>query len=204
MAAKHSFDRIIKNVRVVRPNRTAVDLLDLGINDGKFARIAPAIDARLAPQVTDARGLLGFPGLVDAHTHAGIYNPLRTDAVSESRAAAQGGVTTMLNYMRTGQYYMNKGGPYATVFPEVLEHSAGNFHVDYGYHLAPMSRQHIGELESLIRDYGVASFKIFMFYGSHGLHGRSDQQRNFLMLEDGERYDFAHFEVVMRGLAQTM
>ena len=203
MAANHPLDRIIKNVRVVRPNRTAVDLLDLGIKDGKFARIAPAIDAKLAPQVSDAKGLLGFPGLVDAHTHAGIYNPLKTDAVSESRAAAQGGVTSMLNYMRTGQYYMNKGGPYATFFPEVLEHSAGNFHVDYGYHLAPMSRQHIGELESLIRDHGVASFKIFMFYGSHGLHGRSDSQREFLMIGEDERYDFAHFEFIMRGLARA-
>ena len=32
MASTHAFDRIIKNVRVVRPYRTAVDLLDLGEN----------------------------------------------------------------------------------------------------------------------------------------------------------------------------
>ena len=35
-----------------------------------------------------------LPGAVDAHQHWGIYNPLDVDAVSESRAAAQGGVTT--------------------------------------------------------------------------------------------------------------
>lgn len=37
-------DLIIKNVRVVRPNKNAVDLLDLldlGIKDGKFHTIAP-------------------------------------------------------------------------------------------------------------------------------------------------------------------
>jgi 2-methylcitrate dehydratase PrpD len=33
------------------------------------------------------------------------------------RAAAQGGVTTGITYIRTGQYYLNKGGPYATSSP---------------------------------------------------------------------------------------
>jgi hypothetical protein len=26
-----------------------------------------------------------------------------------------------LNYFRTGQYYLNKGGPYADFYPEVLD-----------------------------------------------------------------------------------
>ena len=41
----------------------------------------------------------------------------------------------------------------------------------------------------LIEKHGVASFKIFMFYGSHGLHGASDTQRDFLMIGKDERYD---------------
>ena len=52
----------------------------------------------------------------------------------------------------------------------------------------------------LIRKHGVSSFKIFMFYGSHGLHGKSDNQRDFLMIGEDERYDLAHFEFIMRGL----
>jgi allantoinase len=55
--------------------------------------------------VFEGRGRLAFPGVVDAHMHAGIYAPLEEDAVSESRAAATGGVTSSLNYFRTGQYY---------------------------------------------------------------------------------------------------
>ena len=39
-----------------------------------------------------------------------------------------------------------------------------------------------------------------MFYGSHGLHGASTAQREFLMIGEDERYDFAHFEFVMRGV----
>ena len=52
----------------------------------------------------------------------------------------------------------------------------------------------------LIAKHGVSSFKIFMFYGSHGLHGASDSQREFLMIGEDERYDLAHFEFVMRGV----
>ena len=106
----------------------------------------------------------------------------------------------MLNYFRTGQYYLNKGGPYRKFFPEVLKISKGRFHVDYAYHLAPMDGAHIREIPELVAKHGVSSFKIFMFYGSHGLHGRSDAQRDFLMIGEDERYDYAHFEFVMRGV----
>jgi allantoinase len=197
---KKAYDLIVRNVRVVRPQGQAVHEADIAIRNGKFAAIAGGLDAKTAKRVYDGKGRLAFPGVVDAHMHAGIYSPLREDAVSESRAAAQGGVTSMLNYFRTGQYYLNKGGPYRKFFPEVLKISEKKFHVDYGYHLAPMDRTHISEIEELVRRYGVASFKIFMFYGSHGLHGRSDSQRDFLMIGPEERYDYAHFEFIMRGV----
>jgi allantoinase len=195
-----TYDLIVKNVRVVRPQGDTVPQADIAIRDGKFARIAAAIPAGEAKAVHDGRGRLAFPGVVDAHMHTGIYSPLAEDAVSESRAAAQGGVTTSLNYFRTGQYYLNRGGSYAAFFPEVLALSAGRFHVDYGFHLAPMDSTHIGEIPELIDRHGVSSFKIFMFYGSHGLHGRSDSQREFLMIGPEERYDTAHFEFIMRGI----
>jgi allantoinase len=194
------FDLLIRNVRVVRPHGSVVHEADIAIQAGRVAKVAPAIDATRAKEVYDGKGRLAFPGVVDAHMHCGIYSPLEEDAVSESKAAALGGVTSSLNYFRTGQYYLNKGGPYAKFFPEVLKLAKGRFHVDYGFHLAPMDRRHIDELPMLIDKHGVASFKIFMFYGSHGLHGASDSQRQFLMIGDDERYDVAHFEFIMRGL----
>lgn len=197
-------DRIVKNVRVVRPRHAEVETCDLAIRDGRFAEIAPSIAADSGREVIDGKGYLGFPGLVDAHMHVGIYQPLSDDAGPESRAAASGGVTTSLNYMRTGQYYLDRGGPYREFFPEVLARSEGRFHVDYAYHLAPISKGHITEMESLIRDQGVTSFKIFMFYGGHGLHGRSDQQNRFLMIGEDERYDIAHFEFIMRELGRII
>src|SRR5919201_4007969 len=161
-------DLVIKNVRIVRPRQTAVVRRDLGVKDGRFALIAPEIAAAEARDVYDGRGLLAFPGVVDAHTHVGIYAPLADDAVSESKAAATGGVTTMLTYFRTGQYYLNRGGPYREFFPEVLALSRGRYWCDYGYHLAPIESGHIDEMDALAAEHGVPSFKIFMFYGGGG------------------------------------
>ncbi len=197
-----TLDRLFKNARVVRPRGNGAEDLDLGVEAGKLVRVEPGIPAGDAREVIDCRGMLAFPGLVDAHMHMGIYQPLADDARAESRAAACGGVTSALTYIRTGQYYLNQGGPHADFFPEVLRQSEGNYHVDYAYHLAPISAGHIGEMELMLREYGVASFKIFMFYGSHGLHGRSSQQNEFLMLDEGERYDIAHFEFIMRELSR--
>ncbi len=196
------YDTVITNVSAVLPE--SVEHVDIGISDGVIAAVEAAIPHEEAAEVIDGRGLTAFPGAVDTHMHFGIYNPLPEDARSESAAALTGGVTSGLTYIRTGQYYLNRGGPYREFYPEVLRQTAGNSHIDYGYHLAPMAQEHIGEIGDLIDIHGVTSFKIFMFYGGHGLHGRSDDQSSFLMTPPGERYDLAHFEFIMRGIEQAM
>lgn len=198
-----SYDLVIRNVRVVRPGVDDAPTADIAVTGGRVAAVSTDIPVEQAREVFDGGGKLAFPGVVDAHQHWGIYNPLSDDTVSESRACAQGGVTTSLTYMRTGQYYLNRGGSYAEVFPEVLASSAGRSYVDYGFHLAPMQSSHIDEIPELISEHGVTSFKIFMFYGSHGLHGRSGDQNAFLMIPEDERYDIAHFEFVMRGVQRA-
>jgi allantoinase len=204
MSVGKKYDLILKNVRVVRPGQAAVERGDIAVADGRIAQVGRDLPVSDAATVVDGRDRLAFPGLVDAHMHTGIYSPLEQDALSESRAAAQGGVTSSLNYLRSGQYYLNKGGPYAELFPEVLHTSAGRFHVDYAYHLAPLDSRQIGEIPLLIERHGVTSFKIFMFYGGYGLHGASSHQHDFLMIGEDERYDLAHFEFVMRGIKDAM
>lgn len=198
------YDLLIKNVRVIRPNQTTVIWSDIGIKNGAIVAVETGLSADDALELHDGNGLLAFPGLVDAHMHVGIYNHLAEDAPTESKAAAMGGVTSAITYFRTGDYYLNKGGVYADFFPEVLDLSAGRYWVDYAYHLAPINGTHIDEMPALLNEFGVSSFKIFMFYGGHGLHGRSDKQHNFLRLADGERYDFAHFEFIMRQMAAML
>src|SRR4029077_10624825 len=97
-AMDRSIDLLIKNARVVRPAKTSVDRLDIAIAGGKIVELAPEIRAERAKNIFDAKALLAFPGCVDAHMHVGIYQPLALDAVTETKAAAMGGVTSSLNY----------------------------------------------------------------------------------------------------------
>jgi len=206
MSAIPDLDLLIKDVRVVRPNRPAVDLLDIGIKDGKFMQISPSISPQDSKETFDGKRLLAFPGVVDGHMHAGIYSPLAEDAVTESKAAASGGVTSMITYFRTGQYYLNKGGSYSDFMPEVLSISDGRYWSDYGYHIAPIQGRHLDEMEILLTQFGVPSYKIFMFYGGYGLHGKAgtDAQKQFLFLDEDDSYDFAHFEFIMRSAKRLM
>jgi allantoinase len=197
-----TLDLLIKNARVVRPNEEPT-LQNIGIRDGKFQVIAESIPEEDAKVVIDANERLAFPGVVDAHQHWGIYNPLEEDAASESRACAQGGVTTGITYLRTGRYYLNRSGPYSEVLPVALDMTAGRAYVDYGFHVAPILHEHISEIPSIIENFGITSFKIFMFYGKHGLHGRSNDQQQFLMIPEDESYDYAHFEFIMREIQRV-
>ena len=68
--------------------------------------------------------------------------------------------------MRTGQYYLNKGGPYAEFFPEVLAASEGRSYIDYALPpRADVDASTSARSPALIEEFGVTSFKIFMFYG---------------------------------------
>ena len=112
MSERPPGDAIIKDVLGVRPSGQGVAPLDVAVRDGSIAHIAPDIPSQQGADIIDGCNLLGFPGLVDAHMHVGIYHELEEDAESESQAAAMGGVTSSINYMRTGRYYLNKTGPY--------------------------------------------------------------------------------------------
>ncbi len=115
-----SIDTIITNVRVVTSDNVDPIDADIAITNGVIVEVGPGLDTDQADKVVDGKGRLAFPGVVDAHEHWGIYNPLNEDARSESMACAQGGVTSAITYIRTGQYYLNKGGRYEDFFPDVL------------------------------------------------------------------------------------
>jgi allantoinase len=197
------FDLLVRNAKVVRPGADAPERLDVAVKDGRFAAFEESIDEGRADQVVDAGGKHLFPGVVDVHQHWGIYNDLSEDADTESKASAQGGVTSGITYIRTGAYYLNRTGPYRDIFPDILGAVENKAYVDYGFHIAPILTEHIDEIPDLIENHGVASFKIFMFYGSHGLHGRSQDQRQFLMIPEDQSYNLAHFEFIMRGIQQA-
>jgi dihydroorotase (multifunctional complex type) len=194
-------DLILKNGNVVFPNRF-VRKTDIGITDGKITHLG-RVDEE-AKDKLDVSGKYVFPGAIDSHFHVGIYRPIPEDAQSESSSAVSGGVTTILSYFRTGRYYMDSSEPYLSLFPRVLKQSEGNFYSDYGYHLAPMRQVHIAEIPSLVKDYGVTTFKFYMFLrGSEkreeAVSGRSEK-KTYLLSDDP--YDLGHLYSIMKEIAK--
>lgn len=86
---------LIKNAHVIDPSQGLDRTADILIKDGKIKKIGE-IPAE-AGSVIDACGLAAAPGLVDMHVH--LRDPGQTqkeDILSGCRAAAAGGVTSLL------------------------------------------------------------------------------------------------------------
>lgn len=165
MNTQPDLDLLIRNGNVVREGD--VTRADVGVRDGKIVALAPGLPG-VAARTIDASHKLVFPGFVDAHTHMGI--PIKDttsadDFASGSRAAAFGGVTTILDFtvQRPGQ----------TLREALLERIAlaeAQSHVDFGIHVNVTDRpaSHLAEIPALIAE-GFNSFKLFSTYREAGM-----------------------------------
>ena len=84
---------ILKNVRVVDPNRNIDEVMDLGIENGVMADPATLKDA----EIIDLTGKIAAPGFMDIHVH--LRQPGNTAAETietGTRAAAYGGFTAIV------------------------------------------------------------------------------------------------------------
>lgn len=88
-------DLIIHSGTLVTEGTSSV--LDLAIDGEHISAVGPQGSLGSAKEVIDASGQLVMPGLVDAHFHCRApSHPERGTFESESKAAAAGGVTTVL------------------------------------------------------------------------------------------------------------
>jgi dihydroorotase-like cyclic amidohydrolase len=193
------FDTVVVGGRAVLPGRGLVRA-DVGIKDGRVAALGEDLAPNDADETINAEGKLVLPGAVDAHFHLGIYRDITEDTKSETLSSLAGGVTSIISYFRTGSHYLEKSGPYAEIFPEVLEATNGHSRVDYGYHLAPMVRDQVGEIGRLVESEGVTSFKYYMFYKGLDLSGASSDASGYTM---SENYDLGHLFEIMEQVAKA-
>lgn len=190
-------DTAIVNGTVVMPYVGPVRC-DVGVREGRIAALADAIAPGDAGVIIDARGKLVLPGAVDSHFHLGIYRDLARDAESETRSALAGGVTTVVSYFRTGSNYLNKTGPYRTIFPEVVAATEGHAYTDFAYHLGIMTTEQLDEVDWLVSEQGVASFKYYMFYKGLNLTSDSTRGTDYTM---SDSYDLGHLYRLMTQVA---
>ncbi|MDP6154956.1 MAG: dihydropyrimidinase [Candidatus Thermoplasmatota archaeon] len=156
-------DLIIKNGTIVTDSETYE--ADIGIEDGRIALIGK--DLAGADEVIDARGKYVMPAGLDVHVHLQLPfcgTVSSDDFVTGTKAAAAGGVTTIVDYA-----IQSKGNSVTEAVRARRGEADGKVCVDYSLHggITDWNEQTRNELKKLIDD-GIVSYKMFMIYRSEG------------------------------------
>jgi allantoinase len=144
---------LIKNGIVVLENGTVQS--DVLAEDGKIKRVAKKISTK-ADKIIDAYGKHVLPGIVDAHAHVGdIRFTRREDFSSGTRAAAAGGVTTIVDMV------LKTPVDNTVAAKEKIDRGIRQGIVDFSLHAGMMNSFNLANIEPLIQ-MGIYSFKAFM------------------------------------------
>jgi dihydropyrimidinase len=153
------FETVIRGGTVVTAEASV--RADLGVSDGKVAALARGLPTGV--NEIDATGLLVLPGMIDVHTHfdhmVDLFNQRNADDYeSGSRAAAVGGLTTVINFA-----FQAKGRSLREAVEAELARAGGQSWIDYGVHLCVTDLTVPGVLEEIpvLASEGFASVKVF-------------------------------------------
>lgn len=87
------YDLLLKNGHVIDPANGIDGVMDVGIRDGKIARVAANLPSNEGRKVIDLTGLYVTPGLIDLHMHVFGYS----GAIQPDDAALPAGTTTVVD-----------------------------------------------------------------------------------------------------------
>lgn len=166
-----TYDLIVKNGTIVTATDTYV--ADIGIKGEKIVAIGQDLTAigngkkGPAPKVIDARGHYVMPGGIDVHVHLQLPfcgTVSADDFETGTRAAARGGVTTVLDF--AGQ---DKDKGLMAGIENRMKEAEGKVCVDYSLHgmITGYSDKIRKEFKTLIQR-GVTSVKMFTIYEKEG------------------------------------
>jgi len=157
------YDCIIRGALI--GNADASQRGDVAIVGSTIAAVAAVIKGRAQVEI-DGTGKVLAPGGIDPHTHFDTPSPDGTlvsadDYESGTRAAAAGGVTTVINYA-----FQEQGESLAETLDREKTKAAGRAHVDYSFHpvLSDLrGGRSLDEIAGLVAA-GYPSVKIFTAY----------------------------------------
>ncbi len=145
---------------------------DVKIEGGKIVAIGNGLDG---DKTLDATGCYVMPGGIDPHTHLempfmGTYSS--DDFESGTRAALSGGTTMVVDFA------LPSPGQSLLEAIQMWDNKSGRANCDYSFHMAITwwSEQVFNEMETVVRDKGINTFKHFMAY------------KGALMVDDDEMY----------------
>ncbi|WP_439508858.1 dihydropyrimidinase [Yoonia sp.] len=161
---------IIKNGTIVTADLTYT--ADVLIDGGKIIEIGQNLKG---DEQLDATGCYVMPGGIDPHTHLempfmGTYSA--DDFESGTRAALSGGTTMVVDFA------LPAPGQGLHDALQMWDNKSGRASCDYSFHMAVTwwGEQVFNEMESVVRDRGINTFKHFMAY------------KGALMVNDDEMY----------------
>jgi dihydroorotase len=107
LSADAPYQLLLKGGHVLDPRNNLNTVMDVAINDGKIARVAPDIDPIEARQVVDVSGFYVTPGLVDIHVHVYAGTGMRgaysgDNSVYPDGHSFRSGVTTVVDVGSSG------------------------------------------------------------------------------------------------------
>ena len=172
---------------LIRGGRLVTELdsydADILCEDGRIAEVARGLEPPNDAEVYDASGKLVLPGVIDSHVHVSLDlgGHVSSDFESTTRAAAYGGVTTILTYATP-----RKGQLLVEAVEERIAEGEGSSYIDFGLHAALVNWEdrEDDEIPELI-EAGVPSFKAYTVYAEAGL--RSDEEQLYAALLSAAR-----------------
>lgn len=146
---------IVKGGNLVIPY-FGVKKADIAIESGKIVAIGEDLNGTNA-KIIDATGKYIFPGAIDGHSHYGVYGNLGDDYYKTSRSSAIGGVTSVINFMRSSQSYKDQ-------LPTEIAIGENQSIIDFCFHLGIMTNKHLEEMHSYVEEFGSTSYKLYLGY----------------------------------------
>lgn len=152
---------VIRNGNIVNADQTFA--ADIYCEDGKIVAIGPDLDVPANAEVVDASGQYVMPGGIDPHTHMQLPfmgTVASDDFFTGTAAGLAGGNTTIIDFVIPA--------PQESLL-EAYEKWRGwaeKSASDYSFHVAITwwDESVHADMETLVKEYGVNSFKHFMAY----------------------------------------
>jgi dihydropyrimidinase len=149
---------------------------DVLIKDGAIVAVGENLEAPAGTEVIDAGGCYVMPGGIDPHTHLEVMfmgTVTADDFEWGTKAALCGGTTMVVDFC-----IPTPGQSMLAAYQDWRRKAEGAA-CDYGFHMAvtAWNRQVFDEMETVVKTYGINTFKHFMAY------------KGALMVNDDELYN---------------
>lgn len=157
-----SYDLVIKGGKVL--SSTGTTITDVAIRGEEIAALGQDLEGK---ETIDAKGMLVMPGALDVHNHFQLPfcgTVSADDFATGSKAAAMGGVTTLMDFAiqsKPNSVMDTIAARQAEADPKVC--------IDYSLHagITDWNNDRVEEFKAIV-DAGLPSFKMFMIYKNEG------------------------------------